>query len=143
MGIATGSRNMGMMLFAMRLARTKRIRLLDDQLAYKPPQDKNGKCAVGWHADLAYWSTCSLDNLLTAWITFHDCDKSRGLPVVLDGSHKWSSIKGTLFFNNNNLEDMKQKFRQPGRQVVKVPITLKNGQVSFQYSWTIHGSYPN
>ncbi len=128
---------------AARLARTKGIRLLDDQLVYKPPQDKNGKSAIGWHADRAYWSTCSSDNLLTAWIPFHDCDESRGSLVVLDKSHKWSGIQDTRFFNNYKLEEMEATFRQEGRIIVKVPMTLKKGQVSFHHCWTIHGSYPN
>jgi ectoine hydroxylase-related dioxygenase (phytanoyl-CoA dioxygenase family) len=128
---------------AAKLARTKQIRLLDDQLVYKPPQDLNGKSAVGWHADAAYWSTCSSNNLLTAWIPFHDCDESRGPLVVLDKSHKWSGIENTRFFNYPNLEEMAQTFGREGRQIVKVPITLKKGQVSFHHCWTIHGSYPN
>lgn len=128
---------------AARLARTKQIRLLDDQLIYKPPQDQNGSSAIGWHADRAYWSTCSSDKLLTAWIPFHDCDISKGPLVVIDKSHKWSGTQGTRFFNNPNLEDMAEKFRREGRQIVKVPMTLKKGQVSFHNCWTVHGSYPN
>lgn len=128
---------------ACRLAQTKEIRLLDDQLVYKPPQDRNGKSAIGWHSDRAYWSTCSSHNLLTAWIPFHDCDKSNGSLVVLDKSHKWSGIENTRFFNNHNLEEIEQQFYQPGRQIIKIPIALKKGQVSFHHCWTIHGSYPN
>jgi ectoine hydroxylase-related dioxygenase (phytanoyl-CoA dioxygenase family) len=128
---------------ASRLARTNSIRLLDDQLVYKPPQNPDGKSAVGWHADRAYWSTCTSHNLLTAWIPFHDCDESRGPLVVLDGSHKWSNIEDTRFFNNPNLEDMEQKFRSEGRKTVKVPMTLQKGQISFHHCWTIHGSLPN
>ncbi len=126
-----------------RLARTNSIRLLDDQLVYKPPQNPDGKSAVGWHADRAYWSTCTSHNLLTAWIPFHDYDESRGPLVVLDGSHKWSDIEDTRFFNNPNLEDMEQKFRSEGRKTVKVPMTLQKGQISFHHCWTIHGSLPN
>jgi ectoine hydroxylase-related dioxygenase (phytanoyl-CoA dioxygenase family) len=128
---------------ASRLAKTKQIRLLDDQLVYKPPQDKNGKTAVGWHSDRAYWSTCSSHNLLTAWIPFHDCDELNGSLVVLDKSHKWSDIENTRFFNNHNLEDIEQQFYQQKREIIKVAIALKKGQVSFHHCWTIHGSYPN
>lgn len=130
---------------AARLARTKQIRLLDDQLVYKPPakDPKNNKSAVGWHADGAYWATCSSQNLLTAWIPFHDFDEARGPLVVLDRSHKWSDIENVRYFNNTNLEDFEEKFRQEGKQVVKIAMTLKKGQVSFHHRWTIHGSYPN
>ena len=128
---------------AAKLSRTKQIRLLDDQLVYKPPQDKNGSSAIGWHADRAYWSTCSSNNLLTAWIPFHDCDISRGPLVVLDKSHKWSNIQDTRYFNHHNLEEIEDKFRRQGKKVVKVPIILEKGQVSFHHCWTIHGSLPN
>jgi ectoine hydroxylase-related dioxygenase (phytanoyl-CoA dioxygenase family) len=130
---------------AARLARTSEIRILDDQLVYKPPakagQAVNG--AVGWHSDRAYWSTCSSDNLLTAWIPFHDCDEERGPLVVLDKSHRWSGLQSMRHFNNPNLGQLTDQLQKEGKQVVKIPMTLKKGQVSFHHCWTIHGSYPN
>ena len=128
---------------ATRLSGSRQIRLLDDQLVYKPPQDNNGKSAVGWHADRAYWSTCSSHNLLTAWIPFHDCDELRGPLVVLDKSHKWSDIQDSRYFNNHNLKEIEEKFRSSGKEVVRVPINLQKGQISFHHCWTIHGSLPN
>ncbi|PSB01890.1 phytanoyl-CoA dioxygenase family protein [Merismopedia glauca] len=128
---------------AARLTRTTQIRLLDDQLVYKPPFSHNTKTAVGWHADHAYWATCSSQQLITAWIPFHDCDESRGPLVVIDKSHKWLGTENTRFFNNPDLEQMEEKLPKPGREIVKVPMTLKKGQVSFHHCWTIHGSYPN
>ncbi|MEL6441242.1 MAG: phytanoyl-CoA dioxygenase family protein [Cyanobacteria bacterium J06621_8] len=130
---------------AARLARTSEIRLLDDQLVYKPPI-KNGqkqKTTVGWHSDRAYWATCSSENLLTAWIPFHDCDVDRGPLVVLDKSHRWSGLQDMRHFNNADLASFTTEFQQQGKQVKEVPITLKKGQVSFHHCWTIHGSYPN
>ncbi|MEL7420527.1 MAG: phytanoyl-CoA dioxygenase family protein [Cyanobacteria bacterium J06555_3] len=130
---------------AARLARTKEIRVLDDQLVYKPGakpgQEVNN--AVGWHSDRAYWSTCSSDKLLTAWIPFHDCDEARAPLVVLDKSHRWSGLQEMRYFNNPNLNDLTDKLGAAGKQVVKIPMTLKKGQVSFHNCWTIHGSYPN
>ncbi|MEM7727412.1 MAG: phytanoyl-CoA dioxygenase family protein [Cyanobacteria bacterium P01_A01_bin.45] len=128
---------------AARLARVQEIRLLDDQLVYKPPQDRQGKGAVGWHADRAYWSTCSSNKLLTAWIPFHNCDQDRGPLVVLDKSHRWSGIENTRYFNNSNLSEMEENFRAKGKEVVRVPMVLEKGQVSFHHCWTIHGSLPN
>jgi hypothetical protein len=71
---------------AARLARSDEIRLLDDQLVFKPPTPANHHSAVGWHADAAYWSTCSSSRLLTAWIPFHDCN----------WGHWWRSIAVTI-----------------------------------------------
>lgn len=127
---------------AARLARTKSIRLFDDQLIYKPPQDKHGKSAVGWHADRAYWSNCTSENMLTAWIPMHDCDEAIGPLVVLDRSHKWSGIENTRFFKECDMESLEQRFHQE-RDLVKVPMTLKKGQMSFHHCRAIHGSYPN
>jgi hypothetical protein len=130
---------------AARLTRTNQIRILDDQLVYKPPF-KNGcqaSTAVGWHSDRAYWSTCSSDRLLTAWIPFHDCDETRSPLVVLDQSHKWSDLKDVRHFNNPDLTSLTEQFQAQGKTVFKIPMTLKKGQMSFHNCWTIHGSYPN
>ncbi len=126
---------------AARLARTAQIRLFDDQLVYKPPQNQNS--AVGWHTDRAYWSTCTSDRLLTAWIPLHDCAIDRGPLVVMDGSHKWSGLEHLRYFNQQDLANLADQFREEGRPVNIVPMALKKGQVSFHNCWTIHGSYPN
>ncbi len=44
---------------AARLARADEIRLLDDQLVYKPPAKPGNSISttVGWHSDGAYWGT--------------------------------------------------------------------------------------
>lgn len=128
---------------AARLARTHEIRLLDDQLVYKPPRNNQLNSSVGWHSDGAYWGTCSSNKLLTAWIPFHDCDEARAPLVVLDKSHKWSGLQNMRHFNDPNLRNWENQFRQEGKEVVKVPMTLKKGQVSFHHCWTIHASYPN
>jgi phytanoyl-CoA dioxygenase PhyH len=128
---------------AARLARTNHIRLLDDQLIYKPPTGIKGKSVVGWHADKAYWSNCSSNSLLTAWIPFHDCDEAIGPLAVLDGSHKWSGTQDMRLFRDQNPEEIERQLSREGRKVEKVIMTLKKGQMSFHHCWTIHGSQLN
>lgn len=128
---------------AARLSRTDQIRLLDDQLVYKPAHDQTSEGSVGWHCDRAYWSTCSSDRLMTAWIPFQDCAENNGSLVVIDGSHQWTGIEHLRFFNQKNLADYEAQFREEGRLVNIVPIMIKRGQVSFHHCWTVHGSYPN
>jgi ectoine hydroxylase-related dioxygenase (phytanoyl-CoA dioxygenase family) len=127
---------------AAKLARTTQIRLLDDQLVYKP-QDITHETTVGWHSDRAYWGTCTSDKLLTAWIPFHDCDENRGPLVVIDGSHKWPGLNHLRSFNEKNLAILEDRLQAEGKTVIKVPMVLKKGQISFHNCWTIHGSYPN
>ncbi|NJL10121.1 MAG: phytanoyl-CoA dioxygenase family protein [Calothrix sp. SM1_7_51] len=129
---------------AASLARTKQIRLFADSLLCKPPIDEaSNNNAIGWHTDKAFWSTCSSDNLLTAWIPFQDCDESMGPLVFIDGSHKWSDSQNIKFFYNQNLDNVEDTFRSSKREIVKVPMTLKKGQISFHHCRLVHGSYPN
>lgn len=124
---------------AAKLAGTDSIRLLDDQLVYKPP----GAASTGWHADHAYWGTCSSQRLLTAWIPFRDISEDDAPLVVLDGSHRWPGLEHTRFFNDPDLEAVEDRMRKTGREVRRVPLTMRKGQLSFHHCWTLHASLPN
>jgi len=129
---------------AAKLTRSSAIRVLDDQLIYKPSNVENASSTVtGWHADRAYWATCSSDKMISVWIPLHSVDITRSPLVVMAGSHRWSGLQDVRFFNQQNLSEMEEKFRAHGREVRIVPMTLRKGQVSFHHGWTIHASYPN
>lgn len=128
---------------AARLARTAGVRLLDDQLVYKPPGETRVSTAIGWHADHAYWGTCSSQRLLTAWIPFGDVDEKSGTLTVLDGSHRWPDTRHARFFNDADLDAIEQWFAADGRTVTRVPLRLRKGQISFHHGWTLHASFPN
>ena len=129
---------------AAKLTRSSAIRVLDDQLVYKPSDARNASRTVtGWHADRAYWATCSSDRMITAWIPFHAVEMPRGPLVVMAGSHRWPGLQDVRFFNHQNLSEIEERFRAHGREVRVVPMTLRKGQVSFHHGWTVHASYPN
>jgi hypothetical protein len=129
---------------AAKLTGSATIRVLDDQLIYKPSNTRDASSTVtGWHADRAYWATCSSDKLITAWIPLHSVEVTRSPLVVMAGSHRWPNLQDVRFFNQQNLADLEQKFREEGREIRIVPMTLKKGQVSFHHGWTIHASYAN
>ena len=98
---------------------------------------------VGWHADHAYWGTCSSERLLTAWIPFCDVDEESGTLAVLDGSHRWPDTEHARFFNDADLDAVERRFEVDGRPVVRIPFRMRKGQVSFHNGWTLHASYPN
>ena len=98
---------------------------------------------VGWHADHAYWGTCSSNRLLTAWIPFDDVDEVNGTLAVLDGSHRWRDTEHVRSFNDADLDAVERRFERDGRPVVRVPFRMRKGQVSFHNGWTLHASYPN
>jgi len=129
---------------AAKLTRSKTIRVLDDQLIFKPSKTGDASSTItGWHADRAYWATCSSDNLITAWIPLHSVEVTRSPLVVMAGSHRWQGLQDVRFFNQQNLAELEQNFRAQGKEVRVVPMTLKKGQVSFHHGWTVHASYPN
>lgn len=130
---------------AAKLTRSSAIRVLDDQLFYKPSNSQNASSTVsGWHVDQAYWATCSSDKMISVWIPLHSVDITRSPLVVMAGSHRWQGPQDVrLSFNQQNLSEMEEKFRAHGREVRIVPMTLRKGQVSFHHGWTVHASYPN
>lgn len=128
---------------AARLAETPSIRLWHDQLLWKPPSDPAQPVNVGWHTDRGYWKTCTSANMLTAWIPFHDCDEAMGTITMIDGSLHWPDNTQGLDFFSNDLDGLEKRFDTGGRPVVKTPMNLRKGQVSFHHCLTIHGSGPN
>ncbi|AFY52852.1 protein involved in biosynthesis of mitomycin antibiotics/polyketide fumonisin [Rivularia sp. PCC 7116] len=129
---------------AAKLARSRGTRLFEDTLVYKAPIKNNQSGGVvGWHSDYSYSSICTSNNMLSAWIPFHDIDEKRAPLVMIDGSHKWKGNEHMRTFNNQNLKDIENSFFEPGKKVVEVPMILEKGQVSFHHCLTIHGSYPN
>jgi hypothetical protein len=128
---------------AARLSGSPRIRLWHDQLLYKPPQDPLKPTNVGWHTDRGYWKTCTSPDMLTAWIPFHDCDAQMGTITMIDGSQRWPDNTNNLDFFSSDLDGLERKFSTGGQPILKVPMNLLKGQVSFHNCLTIHGSGPN
>jgi hypothetical protein len=129
---------------AARLAGTDTIRLWDDQLVWKPPSHAAGDGpVVGWHTDRAYWMTCTSEEMLTAWIPFHDCPKAMGPIIYIEGSHRWPETEAMRTFNAQNLEELEGRFIGEAAGTLKRVIALRKGQMSFHHSRLIHGSDVN
>jgi hypothetical protein len=131
---------------AARLAGVEEIRLWHTQLLYKPseePAPDGAPVNVGWHTDRHYWLTSSSERMLTAWIPFHDVDETTGTITMIDRScHFPDNTEGLSFFDQD-LDVVEERFRTGGAPIVKVPMTMARGQVSFHSMLTIHGSGPN
>jgi len=126
---------------AARLAGSSVIRLWDDQLVSKPPTFGPGGPVVGWHTDRAYWMTCTSDAMLTAWIPLQDTSVEMGPVIYIDGSHRWPGTDDMRSFNSQDLTAIENRFG--GTSTNKRVIPLKQGEVSFHHSRTIHGSDVN
>jgi phytanoyl-CoA dioxygenase PhyH len=126
---------------AARLSGAAGIRLWHDQLLYKPVDNEQLPANVGWHTDRQYWETCTSQEMLTAWVPFHDVDARSGSITFIDGSHRWETT-GLDFFESD-LDRQEAGLAAAGRTVVKVPAVLERGRVSFHNCRTVHGSGPN
>lgn len=124
---------------AARLAGAEEIRLWHDQLLYKPSgTDRQGN--VGWHTDRRYWLGCSSQEMLTAWVPFHDITEAHGPVMFVAGSHRWDA-RADLDFFDQDLSTIDRYAAEHDLRVVTA--TLARGQVGFHHCRTIHGSGPN
>jgi hypothetical protein len=128
---------------AARLAGTDTIRMWDDQLIWKAPAVRpgaEGRSVVGWHTDRAYWMTCTSDEMLTAWIPFHDCPAEIGPVMYVEGSHLWPDTEAMRTFKTQNLEELERRFIGNEAGSLIRTMELEKGQISFHHSRMIHGS---
>lgn len=133
---------------AARLARSDAIRLFDDQAVYKPSNSASANTVVGWHTDHSYWSTCTSQRMLTAWIPLQDSDESNGTLYVVDGSNRWPECEHVRDFNDYtfNHSDADHLAERIGRAIppqAVIPLQLSKGQLSFHHMRTLHASGPN
>ncbi|WP_214317605.1 phytanoyl-CoA dioxygenase family protein [Nonomuraea sediminis] len=124
---------------AARLADAGEIRLWHDQLLYKP-SGSNRQGNVGWHTDRHYWRGCSSQEMLTAWVPFHDITEAHGPVMFVAGSHRRDEQADLSFFDQD-LTTIDHYVAEHDLRIVTA--TLSRGQVSFHHCKTIHGSGPN
>ena len=136
---------------AAALARADEIRVFQSTLIYKPPIASEPTNIVPWHFDKHYWSTSTSDNMLTAFIPFHDCDEEMGTITMVDGSHRWREIgrndSVTRHFAERDNSDLERVLAENAAyndaQVVKVPMIIPKGHMSFHHCRIYHGSAAN
>ena len=136
---------------AARLARADEIRVFQSTLIYKPPAAGEPTNIVPWHFDKHYWSSSTSDTMLTAFIPFHDCVEEMGTITMIDGSHRWREVgrddSATLHFAQRAAPEMERLLEDNAaynhRAVVKVPMVIPKGHMSFHHCRIYHGSGPN
>ena len=136
---------------AARLAEVDRIRVFQSTLIYKPPRPEEVTNLVPWHFDKHYWSASTSDRMLTAFIPFHDCGEEMGTITMIDGSHRWREIghddSMTRHFAERESSDLERVLAENAAYnnagVVKVPMIIPKGHMSFHHCRTYHGSMTN
>jgi hypothetical protein len=136
---------------AARLAGADEIRVFQSTLIYKPPAATEPSNIVPWHFDKHYWSSSTSGNMLTAFIPFHDCGEEMGTITMIDGSHRWREVGAsdsvTRHFAHRSAAEMERLLEENAAYnqsaVVKVPIVIPKGHMSFHHCRIYHGSGPN
>ncbi|MEV6600140.1 phytanoyl-CoA dioxygenase family protein [Actinoplanes sp. NPDC051346] len=136
---------------AARLARAAEIRIFQSTLIYKPPIAGEPSNIVPWHFDKHYWASSSSEDMLTAFIPFHDCDVEMGTITMVDGSHRWSEIgaddtvvRHFAERDRGQLEEMlAENAAHNGAEIRKIPMVIPKGHLSFHHCRTYHGSGAN
>jgi hypothetical protein len=136
---------------AARLAQADEIRIFQSTLIYKPPKPGEPTNIVPWHFDRHYWSSCTSERMLTAFIPFHDCGEEMGTITMVDGSHLWKEIGNddttVRHFAERDNEDLEEKLSRNAdfnnQDVRKVPMIIPKGHMSFHHCRTYHGSAGN
>jgi ectoine hydroxylase-related dioxygenase (phytanoyl-CoA dioxygenase family) len=136
---------------AAALARTDEIRVFQSTMIYKPPIASEPSNIVPWHFDKHYWATSTSERMLTAFIPFHDCDEQMGTITMVDGSHRWREIGSddtvTRHFAERDNDDLERVLADNAAynnaDVVKVPMIIPKGHMSFHHCRIYHGSGPN
>jgi ectoine hydroxylase-related dioxygenase (phytanoyl-CoA dioxygenase family) len=136
---------------AARLAGAEMIRIFQATLLYKPANAQEKTNIVPWHFDKYYWATCSSDRMLTAFIPFHDCDESMGTLTMVDGSHRWHDLRGwnSQHGVTRDQGDIEREYllteasQRNGVGVVKIPVTIPAGHMTFHHCRLYHGSTAN
>jgi hypothetical protein len=126
---------------AAALADTDEIRLFDDQSVLKPPGDTES--VVGWHTDHSYWSTCTSDRMLTAWIPFEDATIENGALTVVDGSHLWPGTEDLRYFNVHDLDRLAEMLGRDIDPGAVRRLEVRKGQVEFHHARMVHASSAN
>lgn len=136
---------------AARLAGTSEIRVFQATMIYKPPRPDEPTNVVPWHFDRHYWQTCTSDRMLTAFIPFHDLDELNSPLTMVDGSHQWKEVGNNDSTTRHFAERDRAKLDQMlvenaefnNTQVVRCPMLIPKGHMSFHHCRTYHGSGPN
>lgn len=122
---------------------TPEVRLLHDGIIYKSPYEGG---PVNWHQDYFTWQNFTPPDMVTAWTALSKSSEESGCVYVVPGSHKWGLMQSneTIGFGSDVELFLKESVQEQYRSlIVKKPLILEPGDVSFHHCLTLHGSYRN
>ena len=126
---------------AAQLARYRGVRILQDNVLWKPPGTK----AIGFHQDSSYADYLVPSEMITCWISLHETQAEAGPLEFVRASHTWpkSPPERTQFHAPDDWLAGARAAAPEGEEPETVPVVVKPGGGSFHHGLTWHGSAPN
>ena len=123
------------------LARYRGVRLLQDNVLWKPP----GAKAIGFHQDGSYADYLVPPEMFTCWISLDDLPADAGPLEYVRGSHRWPRTppQRSQFHAPSDWLAPARAAAPAGTELDVVPVAVKAGGGSFHHGLTWHGSPPN
>jgi ectoine hydroxylase-related dioxygenase (phytanoyl-CoA dioxygenase family) len=123
------------------LARYRGVRLLQDNVLWKPP----GAKAIGFHQDASYADYLVPPEMITCWISLDDLPADAGPLQFVRGSHRWPRTppERSQFHAPEDWLAPARSASPNGDELDVVPVVVKAGGGSFHHGRTFHGSPPN
>ena len=126
---------------AAELMRWNGVRLLQDNVIWKPP----GVKSLGMHQDGSYLDYLVPPEMITCWITLDDTSAEAGTITYAAGSHRWPRSpenRGEFHAPADWLAPV-ERSRPSGEELQLVPLVVPAGSAAFHHFNTFHGSGPN
>ncbi len=126
---------------AAQLAGYRGVRLLQDNVLWKPPGTK----AIGFHQDSSYADYLVPAEMITCWISLDDLPADAGPIEYVRGSHRWPRTppERSQFHAPDDWLAPARAAAPDGVELELIPVAVKAGGGSFHHGLTWHGSPPN
>src|SRR5439155_356633 len=110
---------------AAQLARYRGVRLLQDNVLWKPP----GAKAIGFHQDASYADYLVPPEMITCWISLDDLPAEAGPVEYVRGSHRWPRTppQRSQFHAPEDWLGPARHARPEGAHFAAVPVAVKPG----------------